>query len=232
MKKEKSLVIDGQTEVDDLAFVSHFATNEYTKINELKTFKNNIPKSSKPLGLDLSQLNLENEDIDFSDSDVEYESLKDVLSPNQIHTAQLTPDFKDPLDNLRIIDTVDLPEKVSEELPISRIGTCKSFFDDILIIHSSPGSGVLDLGSIICKDDRTILGTVNDTFGPTDHPYYMVILTNKSSSIQPDELLYCDVKHSTFIGDQTSHTDTVDESEDEQLEEKCFNKLKQSYKDL
>ncbi|XP_953919.1 uncharacterized protein TA06040 [Theileria annulata] len=185
MKEDKSLVIDGQTEVDDLAFVTHFATNEYTKINELKTFKNNVPKSSKPLELDLSQLNVENEDSDFSDSDIESESLKDVLSPAQFGRTKSSHDFKDPLDNLRIIDTVDLPEKVAEQLPITKIGTCKSSFDDILIIHSTPGSGVLDLGSIICKVDRTILGTVNDTFGPTDHPYYMVILTNKSLSIQP-----------------------------------------------
>ncbi|UKK00643.2 hypothetical protein MACK_000717 [Theileria orientalis] len=233
---KRSIVIDGVNEVDDLTFVSHFAQGESNKIKELNDFKRSHLNQTQPTATNLSQFHNLVDDSDVSDSDVE--PLNGDLSVRSTpQSSQSHQDTRDPLDNLRIIDTVDLPDKVSEDLPIGKIGKCKSIFDDILIVESSSDSKVLDLGSIVCKHDRTILGTVNDTFGQTSSPYYMVILRNKNLSVETEEFVYCDVKHSTYITDENVESKIMDveESDDEKVEEldiKPQNKLKQSYKDL
>ncbi|UKJ88239.2 hypothetical protein MACJ_000683 [Theileria orientalis] len=244
---KKSIVIDGVNEVDELTFVSHFAQGESNKIKELNDFKRSHLKQTQTTATNLSHFQNLVDDSDVSDSDVEpldgdlsvrsTPQSRYYLQPSHLCFSQSYHDTRDPLDNLRIIDTVDLPDKVSDDLPIGKIGKCKSIFDDILIVESSSDSKVLDLGSIVCKHDRTILGTVNDTFGQTSSPYYMVILRNKNLKVETEEFVYCDVKHSTYITDENVESKTMDveESEDEKTEEldiKPQNKLKQSYKDL
>ncbi|EKX73981.1 conserved hypothetical protein [Theileria equi strain WA] len=243
MKEDKPIVIDGVTEVDDLALVTHFAQTETHRIKELESFK-------KPKGitsqryvcvfqgnnyriLERPSILYGGDESDASDSDLELE----VKHREYMRSADVS-DIIDPLDNLRIIDTVDLPEKVDISLPISKIGTCQSSLGNIVVVESIENHKVLDLGSIVCKDDRTILGTVNDTFGPTQSPFYMVILRDEKVKVQVGQDIYYDVHHSTFVTDEstdahfTVEQDSEEEEEHEELTAKKQSKLKQSYKDL
>ncbi|KAH7649659.1 hypothetical protein FG379_000919 [Cryptosporidium bovis] len=108
------------------------------------------------------------------------------------------------------IEVVDMPEKVEHYLPCEYVGDIYSRINDkqvngtndIYIIKSDPSGIILDLGSVLCLEDKTIIGTIIDTFGPINSPFYVL---NKQDKIDASILdigtkIYCDRKHSTILG--------------------------------
>jgi H/ACA ribonucleoprotein complex non-core subunit NAF1 len=69
-------------------------------------------------------------------------------------------------------------EKLNLELPkdvhIVPIGATYGRVETFLIVQSSADVGALDMGSLLCLADRTILGEVFETFGPVAQPLYSV----------------------------------------------------------
>ncbi|KAL7066426.1 hypothetical protein ACR3K2_31400 [Cryptosporidium serpentis] len=128
------------------------------------------------------------------------------------------------------IEIIDLPSKVDSELPCEFIGNIFSLvdnllFDDeiyekntknkklgdnnvndnnknsIIMVRGDPNSSMLDLGSVVCLEDKTIIGVVVDTFGPINSPFYAIRKQNDFiQDLNIGDRIFCDVKHSTFLG--------------------------------
>jgi len=50
--------------------------------------------------------------------------------------------------------------------------------DKVLVVkHEAPGA-TLDICSIVCLEDKTFVGKINETIGPCKSPYYTIILSN------------------------------------------------------
>ncbi|ORM39330.1 uncharacterized protein BXIN_3076 [Babesia sp. Xinjiang] len=138
------------------------------------------------------------------------------------------PDF--PIDNIRIVDTVDLPQKVADHFPIEPVGCCTSVVGRVVVVQCTEPSKVLDLGSIVCLEDRRIIGTVSDTFGNTSMPFHMVVCSDPST-VHPGDRIFYDVKHSTlvFSSGEDSEEDCNPKRSDSARKPV---KLKQHYSDL
>ncbi|POM83872.1 Gar1/Naf1 RNA binding region family protein [Cryptosporidium meleagridis] len=118
--------------------------------------------------------------------------------------------FEEKLSWLPNIEILDMPEKVDLTLPCEFIGEIYSIIEDgaifgmegIFIVKSDPSTITLDLGSVLCLEDKTIVGAIIDTFGPISSPFYVL---SKQSNVNNDLLkkgtkIYCDRRHSTILG--------------------------------
>ncbi|KAK1936104.1 hypothetical protein X943_001440 [Babesia divergens] len=244
MEYINGLPIDGKTEIDDLALVMHIAQSENQRLRELETFV-------KPANgvIPRSQDHVSDSDSDDSggDFDTVYRQLQGkyhgdtpgCASRDMDGQAPSDPNF--PLDNIRIIDTVDLPVVVADHFPIARVGQCVSVVGRVVVFKCTEPSRILDLGSIVCLHDRRILGTVSDTFGNTSAPFHTVI-SSDPSMVKAGDTIFYDVKHSTLVTDmnvaETASSVSSDEESDEDTNPKQADssrnpvKLKQYYDDL
>ncbi|KAH8584631.1 uncharacterized protein ELE39_000511 [Cryptosporidium sp. chipmunk genotype I] len=118
--------------------------------------------------------------------------------------------FEEKLSWLPNIEILDMPEKVDISLPCEFVGEIYSVIDDgtifgmegIFIVKSDPSTIMLDLGSVLCLEDKTIVGAIIDTFGPISSPFYVL---SKQSNVDKNLLkkgtrIYCDRRHSTILG--------------------------------
>ncbi|KAK2196785.1 bifunctional H-ACA RNP complex subunit Gar1-Naf1 [Babesia duncani] len=234
MNPEMQIVIDGETEIDDLQLVRHIAQVESEQIRH-------FGEPNRKWASDLATTRKIDLVADSSDEDAEVSDYG--LGSNSVGNSA---SFANPsgranlLDNFRLIDTVDLPESVPGEFAIANIGVCCSIVDLFVIVKSTNLSCTLDLGSIVCKADRTIIGTISDTFGQTRDPFYLVV--QKSPGIaQVGEEIYYDVGHSTLVTDAHIASDVssvVEDSDGEDCEmdeikaQKLPPRLRQTYGDL
>eukprot|EP00371_Babesia_bovis_P002190 XP_001610837.1 hypothetical protein [Babesia bovis T2Bo] len=214
MESVNGIVIDGKNEIDDLALVMHIANKENERLSALEALNRDKPR------------------VFYSNS---YRDAGDDKEYNPV----VDPDF--PVDNIRLVDTVDLPKRVEDHFPIALVGRCTSILGRIVVLRCTDPNRVLDLGSIVCLGDRRIIGTVSDTFGSTVEPFHMVICSD-SSMLRPDDEIYYDVKHSTLVSDmhvvETASSVCSDGSSDDDCNPKEPDhnrkavKLKQYYRDL
>lgn len=68
--------------------------------------------------------------------------------------------------------------EIDPNAKLSEIGVIKSAFDNNIIIHclESGERRVLKEGSILCLEDRTLIGTLCEVFGKLENPFYRVSL--------------------------------------------------------
>ncbi|KAG0669948.1 hypothetical protein C6P45_003112 [Maudiozyma exigua] len=73
---------------------------------------------------------------------------------------------------------IEIPEdyKLKPDEKIQLIGTIKSIYENNIIIAAtmSGEQRVLKDGSIFCLDNRDIIGTLNEVFGPLQNPFYRI----------------------------------------------------------
>jgi len=69
---------------------------------------------------------------------------------------------------------------ISDSSSLYRAGSIMSRMADMVVIQGSRNSKVLDSGSVVCLDDRTALGRVDDVFGPVTEPFYTVRFAKES----------------------------------------------------
>lgn len=108
------------------------------------------------------------------------------------------------------IEILDMPEKVDTSLPCEFVGEIYSVISDgaifgmegIFIVKSDPSSIILDLGSVLCLEDKTIVGAIIDTFGPIASPFYVLSKQNNVDGqlLKIGTRIYCDRRHSTILG--------------------------------
>lgn len=79
----------------------------------------------------------------------------------------------------------ELPEDytIDEETQISLLGKIQSVFNGNIIAHanSSAEYKVLKDGAIFCLQDKTLIGTLVEVFGPIELPFYRVALSKKEA---------------------------------------------------
>ncbi|GFE54096.1 snoRNP assembly factor, putative [Babesia ovis] len=242
MDSINGITIDGKTEIDDLALVMHIANQEHERLCQLESTDPIKPRRALKHQSDSS-----GSDSDDSGSETynEYrqfdhfgDATADASVDKEYHPV-IDPDF--PIDNIRIVDTVDLPERVADHFPIAPIGRCVSTVGRVAVIQCTDPATILDLGSIVCLQDRRIVGTVSDTFGNTVEPFHMVICSDPGM-LRAGDIIFYDVKHSTLVSDlnvaETASNISSEDDSDEDCNPKCPDttrkavKLKQYYNDL
>ncbi|EDO07269.2 Gar1/Naf1 RNA binding region family protein [Babesia bovis T2Bo] len=242
MESVNGIVIDGKNEIDDLALVMHIANKENERLSALEALNRDKPRVFyRDLGEASSSSDSDESVVDLSDNRNYYNignSYRDAGDDKEYNPV-VDPDF--PVDNIRLVDTVDLPKRVEDHFPIALVGRCTSILGRIVVLRCTDPNRVLDLGSIVCLGDRRIIGTVSDTFGSTVEPFHMVICSD-SSMLRPDDEIYYDVKHSTLVSDmhvvETASSVCSDGSSDDDCNPKEPDhnrkavKLKQYYRDL
>lgn len=69
---------------------------------------------------------------------------------------------------------------VTENMKITYLGTVERTVDNLILIKAAtPGEyQVLESGSVLCKENREVLGAVAETFGRVQEPMYSVAFTN------------------------------------------------------
>ncbi|KAJ2688645.1 hypothetical protein IWW39_002042 [Coemansia spiralis] len=148
--------------------------------------KPSSPKADEEPGT-IGDNNSESSELDSSssDSDMEDESeddrtnmLKMIAEGDDDDEDQL-PNNSVPVTRNEVLDP-QIPELTMTELPdtaqLTSLGAIHSIVANSVIIqaHISGERHVLDSESVLCFDDRRVLGLVYDVFGPVSRPMYTV----------------------------------------------------------
>ena len=70
------------------------------------------------------------------------------------------------------VDPVDAAAVAVAELSLA--GTVMSVVEGTVVVAGTEGRAAFDNGSVLCLEDRTVLGRVTDVFGPIESPFYSV----------------------------------------------------------
>ncbi|CBZ51101.1 conserved hypothetical protein [Neospora caninum Liverpool] len=120
------------------------------------------------------------------------------------------------------IEVEGLPVQVAADCAVQACGVVHALVDSMLVIKGDENSNPMDLGSVVCLEDKTVLGAIADTFGPVAAPFYVVYLPDEvpesrqkpNSSSAPSASssasglrarlsagvrVYSDVSHSSFL---------------------------------
>lgn len=103
-------------------------------------------------------------------------------------------------------DVLPIPEvTVTPEMPIVMLGTIKTIIDNAVLIEASTSGEyqVLESGSLLCSEDRKVIGVVSETLGRVENPLYTVMYATaaepKERGISKDMAVYYVPAHSTFV---------------------------------
>lgn len=82
-----------------------------------------------------------------------------------------------PEDNAPQIKILGLPERLGEDDQTAHIGLVHALVDNLLVVAGHSEDKVLDIQSVVCTEDKEVIGVVIDVFGPVSHPHYLVFPT-------------------------------------------------------
>lgn len=94
---------------------------------------------------------------------------------------------------------------ITADMPITEVGAVEHIVDNILLIKAKTSGEyrVLEGGSVLCLEDRTVVGVVAETLGAVQHPLYTVMFTNAGEITEAGLALGTKVfyseKHSTYV---------------------------------
>ena len=94
---------------------------------------------------------------------------------------------------------------VTEDMPISELGSVEHLVENSILIKSrkSGETQALEIGSLLCLEDRSVIGVVSETLGQVHQPYYAVRFTNPSAiaeaGISKGTSIFYVEQYSTFI---------------------------------
>ncbi|SMR56097.1 unnamed protein product [Zymoseptoria tritici ST99CH_3D1] len=101
---------------------------------------------------------------------------------------------------------VEKPDvKVTEDMKITFLGNIERTVENMALIKgATPGEyQVLEGGSVLCTEDRVVIGAVADTFGRVQEPLYSVAFTNakevEAAGITHGTKIFYVDSHSTFV---------------------------------
>ncbi len=94
---------------------------------------------------------------------------------------------------------------VTEDMKITYLGDVERSVDNLVMIKGvTPGEyQVLEVGSVLCNENREVVGVVADTFGRVQEPLYSLAFTNATEAEEAGmkhgaKVFYVD-SHSTFV---------------------------------
>lgn len=128
-----------------------------------------------PIPHNLTGNNNENEnenDDDGDDDDDDDEEDDSDKSKNQSGI----PRTKNEILSTELPDPDPFPERIGDDDEVSEIGAIYNLTDNLIIVQSNKGNDPIDEGGLLCFEDRTTLGRIDEVFGPVSQPFYTVRL--------------------------------------------------------
>ncbi|ESZ98719.1 hypothetical protein SBOR_0957 [Sclerotinia borealis F-4128] len=94
---------------------------------------------------------------------------------------------------------------ITPEMPIARLGDVEGIVDNIILIKAFTTGEyqVLREESVLCLQDRSVIGVVSETLGRVEQPLYCVRFTNAAAiteaGLSVGTTLYYSEQHSTYV---------------------------------
>ncbi|KAI9696102.1 MAG: hypothetical protein M1836_005933 [Candelina mexicana] len=94
---------------------------------------------------------------------------------------------------------------VTSEMKIEELGAVESLVENLVVIGAKTSGEykVLETGSVLCLEDRSVIGVVAETLGRVHQPLYSVRFTNAAeiaeAGIEKGSTIYYVEEHSTFV---------------------------------
>ncbi|KAL9637831.1 MAG: hypothetical protein Q9164_001950 [Protoblastenia rupestris] len=94
---------------------------------------------------------------------------------------------------------------VTENMKIHELGLVENTIENLVLIKAKTSGEyqVLEFDSVLCLEDRTVIGVVAETLGRVQQPYYSVRFTNEvaisEAAISKDTRIFYVEQHSTYI---------------------------------
>jgi H/ACA ribonucleoprotein complex non-core subunit NAF1 len=103
-------------------------------------------------------------------------------------------------------DVLPIPDvQITPEMKIVLLGRVQTAIDNAVLIEASTSGEyqVLESGSLLCSEDRKVLGVVSETLGRVENPLYTVMYKSAEDAQErgmvKDMLVYYVEAHSTFV---------------------------------
>ncbi|KWU41441.1 NAF1-domain-containing protein, partial [Rhodotorula sp. JG-1b] len=67
-------------------------------------------------------------------------------------------------------------QKLDEAVELVRFGKVESVIENVVVIRADTSGNyrVLDEGTVVCWEDRTVIGNIFETFGSVQQPFYSI----------------------------------------------------------
>jgi len=89
---------------------------------------------------------------------------------------------------------------IAPDEPLSEAGQIMSVIEGTIVVRACSGSRALDEGSILVLENRSVLGIVEDIFGPVQAPLYALRCTSKlSDDVKPQAKVYSVDRLAQFV---------------------------------
>lgn len=101
---------------------------------------------------------------------------------------------------------------ITPEMKISELGDVENLVENVVLIKGKTSGEyqVLEFGSVLCLDDRSVIGVIAETLGRVQQPFYSVRFTNAAAisevGISPGTKIFYVVQFSTSVFTQTLKT--------------------------
>ena len=109
--------------------------------------------------------------------------------------------------------------EVSASTPVEAAGVVSAVVGHTVVVAGLEGRGPYADGSVFCLEDRTVLGRVEDVFGPVASPFYSLRCAEVPAAATSGRPVLCVLQHSAVLDPQNLHTKGYDMSgkDDEEL---------------
>jgi H/ACA ribonucleoprotein complex non-core subunit NAF1 len=94
---------------------------------------------------------------------------------------------------------------ITPEMKIEPLGTIETILENIVVIKSqTPGEvQVIEVGSVVCKEDRTVIGALSDVWGNVKDPRYTLMLAEEKEvqelGLAVGMTIYYSVEHAQYV---------------------------------
>jgi len=94
---------------------------------------------------------------------------------------------------------------ITADMPIVEVGNVEHIVENVLVIKAkiSGENRALESGSVLCLEDRSVIGVVAEILGPVQKPLYSVMFTNAGeiaeAGLSLGTRVFYSEKHSTFV---------------------------------
>jgi H/ACA ribonucleoprotein complex non-core subunit NAF1 len=94
---------------------------------------------------------------------------------------------------------------ITEDMPIKEIGNVENVIDNIVLIKAKTSGEyqVLESGSVLCLENRSVIGAVSETIGRVQQPFYSVLFTNATelaeAGLEVGTKVFYPEQHATFV---------------------------------
>lgn len=94
---------------------------------------------------------------------------------------------------------------ITEAMPIQELGAVEAIVEATLLIKANTSGEyrVLESQSILCLQDRSVIGVISETIGRVQQPFYSVLFTNaaeiKEAGLEVGTKVFYSEQHSTYV---------------------------------